>query len=82
MAATVFSSAVFASWMTTDDAPLASVKAHVVATVDAAGQHRQAAPFTDYAEMPETLALDGLHGDVRAKQMMAAAINASAIWKN
>jgi len=45
MAAAVFFSAAFAGWMTTDDAPLASVKAHVVATVDAAGQHWQAAPL-------------------------------------
>lgn len=46
-----------------------------------------AAPFASYVEMPETLAMDGLHGDIRAKQMMAAAvnasaINASAIWKD
>ena len=36
-----------------------------------------AAPFADYAEMPVSLAMDGLHGDVRAKQMMAAVINQS-----
>ena len=34
-----------------------------------------AAPFAGYSEMPADLAVDGLHGDVRAKQMMAAAIN-------
>lgn len=34
-----------------------------------------AAPFTRYDEMPKELAMDGLHGDVRAKMMMASAIN-------
>ena len=36
-----------------------------------------AAPFAGYAEMPVALAMDGLHGDVRATQMMAAVINQS-----
>ncbi len=34
-----------------------------------------AAPFRGMEEMPEDLSLDGLHGDWRAKRMMADAIN-------
>ena len=36
-----------------------------------------AAPFAAFREMPKELAMDGLHGDVRAKQMMAEQINQS-----
>lgn len=34
-----------------------------------------AAPFRQWEEMPEDLAMDGLHGDWRAKEMMARVIN-------
>lgn len=39
-----------------------------------------AEPFQDMDEMPTELALDGLHGDSRAKEMMADEINAH-IWE-
>lgn len=34
-----------------------------------------AAPFAEMETMPTELALDGLHGDWNAKQMMAGEIN-------
>ncbi len=39
-----------------------------------------AEPFKDMKEMPTDLALDGLHGDSKAKQMIAQEINAH-IWE-
>lgn len=34
-----------------------------------------AAPFADYPVMPGELAMDGIHGDWNAKQMIAGEIN-------